>query len=184
VTGEVIDTVLKPFQNLFTKFDICCKIMRSTDEQTDDAIDTFKETAVEFGIMWRDLFKSALPKVHCLETHCAEQLEFWGTLGGMDENVLEMMHREHKKLMAMLNGMKDYQKRETYLQQRRAAMNTDEVVCSNANVEAGRKRKFSPESLARRKERMKIFDKDLLAKVEAANSFVGKTAYDPIVIDE
>ncbi len=54
-------------------------------------------------------------------------------------------------------------------------MNTDEVVCSNASVEAGRKRKFSIASLAKRKERMKIHDKDLLAKVEAANLFVGKS---------
>jgi hypothetical protein len=186
VTGEVIDTLLKPFVNLYTKLDICCKIMRSTDEQTDDAIDTFKETSVEFGIMWRNLFGSALPKVHCLETHCSEQLEFWGTLGEMDENVLETMQKEHKKLTAMLNHMKDYEKREKYLQQRQAAMNTDEVVCSTAtcSVEAGRKMKFSIASLAKRKEKMKIHDKDLLAKVEAANLFVGKSVYDPIVIDD
>jgi len=154
---------------------------RSPDEQTDDAIETFKETAVEFGIIWRELFGSALPRVRCLETHRLEQFEFSECLGKLTRMCLRGCTTNIRKVMAMLNYMKFYVKRETYLNQRRAAMNTNEVVCWNVWVDANLKRKFSSASLARRKERMKLFDKDILAKVEAADLFLGKSAYDPIV---
>jgi hypothetical protein len=35
VTGEVIDTLLRPFENLFTKFDFCCKIAGRTNRRRD-----------------------------------------------------------------------------------------------------------------------------------------------------
>jgi hypothetical protein len=131
--------------------------------------------------MWRKLFNTALPKVHDLETDCIEQLEFWGTLGGMDENVLERMLKEHKRLLMMLGHMNE---RETYLHERRAAMNDPVVLDLNATVEADRKRNFTPATLEKRKERMKKADGELLAKVEVAELFVGKSVYDPIDLED
>ena len=86
----------------------------------------------------------------------------------MDENVLERMHKEHKRLLMMLGHMPDYQKRETYLHERRAAMNDPVVLDLSATVEADRKRNFTPATLEKRKEMMKKTDGELLAKVEAA----------------
>jgi hypothetical protein len=117
-----------------------------------------------------------------METHVIEQLEYWGSLGGFDENVLESMHKLHNNLMKIVNGMKDYEKRETYLYRRQAAMKTDEVVELATSVEMVRKRKFSPETLLKRKERMKVADNELLVKVEASEKFSALKAY-PELID-
>ena len=84
----------------------------------------------------------------------------------------------------MLGHMNDFQKRETYLYERRAAMNDPVVLDLSATVEADGKRKFTPVTLEKREERTKKTDGELLAKVEAAELFVGKSVYDPIVVED
>lgn len=181
VDGNAIDKMLYPYDELLRHLDICCKILRSTEEQTDEAIETFVENVNTFGELWRKITGTAIPKVHCMETHCVDQLEYWGTIGGFDENVLEGFHKEHNNSMRIVNGLKDYEKRETYLHQRLAAMTNEEVVELGASVEGQRKRKFSAASILRRKERMRQTDNELLVKVEALEKFVDEKAYKELI---
>ncbi len=183
VDSNAIDKLLYPFDDLLRHLDICCKILRSTEEQTDEAIDNFVENVNTFGeLWWRKITGSAIPKVHCMGTHCVDQLEYWGTIGGFDENVLEGFHKDHNNVMRIENGLKDYMKRETYIHQRLgAAMTNEEVVELGASVEGQRKRNFSEASILRRKERMQATDNHLLMKMEALEKFVDEKAYKELI---
>ena len=47
VTGPQIDALLYPLECLFIHLDICFTTIRSTDEQSNDALETYKEEHVE-----------------------------------------------------------------------------------------------------------------------------------------
>ncbi len=183
VTGPDIDELLYPFECLFRHFSVCCGIMRSTEEQTDDAIESFRKSAVDFAKLWRVTFAPnirAPPKLHDLEEHCYEILLEWGCIGIFDENPVEILHHEHNVLMKIMSGLKDYIKRETYLYERKAAMATCAADELYANIAASRKRQFSDETLERRERMKNGVDKKLLVKMEEVQKFIEKKRYDVI----
>ena len=53
---KVIDDLIWKYQSLFGELDICCSIMRTTDQLPDGAIEQIKESAQRFVKMWREYF--------------------------------------------------------------------------------------------------------------------------------
>ena len=185
VTDKIIDDLLFPYERLLTQFSICYTVMRSTDEQTDDAIEAFRVGALRFGEMWRKYFGPnplVAPKLHALEVHCVEQLLEFGCLGILSEDPIEVLHHLFLVQSRIVSNFRDYEKREQYLYSRQAAMKSAVVVEILGGVAAGRKRNFGAASLERRKLQQTEDDKRLAVKIEKVDLFLSKMSYDVIEI--
>ena len=186
VDAAVVDEVLYPFECLFREFGICYKIMRSTDEQTDEAIEEFRESAVRFGDLWRKSFSPnprVPPKLHVLEVHCYEQLLDFGCIGIFSEDPVEVLHHKHRVTWGIVNHLREYQKREIYLYSRQAAMRAVDGEKRRAgeiksDVVASRIRQFRPDVLKKREEKKALQLQDevqqLAKEIEEVKMFVAK----------
>ena len=180
---KVINDLIWKYQSLFGELDICCSIMRSTDQQSDGAIEQYKESAKRFGKMWREYFPDDVrvsPKVHLLESHVYDQLLRFGTLGLFSEDPIERLHHQHLVATRRICNLREYVKRETYLYSRKAAFETKEVVQTFAAAE-GRKRKWSAATLLKIELKQTEDDKELGIKIQTHMDFLGSKS-NPIIM--
>ena len=177
VSDSFIDDALWKFDALLREFDVCTSVMRSTVMQSDDEIAAFKASAKRFVELWKKSFKRRPPKLHVLETHVCEQLERYGVLGLFSEDPIERLHHQHAVATRRACNIREYVKREKYLQSRSAALNSapaQAVVQFAANK---RKRATSAKTTAKKEAKMEKKVSAKTVKRERNESFYEQGKY-------
>ena len=180
VTDDFIDKTLRKYDALFQEFDVCCSIMRSIDMQTDDEIEAFRASSINFGRLWRSAFgidPRVTPKLHLLESHVYQQLCRFGVLALFSEDPIERLHHQWKVASRRVCGIREYEKRERHLAKREAALNSPAVQEVVSSIAAKRKRKFKRVSSEKRAVKRAQVDAKLKIKIEKVDAFKALTKY-------
>jgi hypothetical protein len=172
-----IDEILNKFKSLLESFYPIGRIMRSTEKQTDETIDKLGKICTAFGLQWRATLCHVPPKVHLVESHLANQLRLLRCLGLFSEDPIERLHHTQLVQLRLWSSIRDYQGVEEHIDKVNAAAKTAAVAAIEKEAGMRTKRRFSEDSMARRKDRELV---EGAAKTKDIDAILAKYAGVPV----
>jgi hypothetical protein len=153
-----IDQFVGQMRNLMQVFWAINELMEQTSQLSPGDLDLFENLCSTFGRMWRVYFKDGMgakkmsitPKLHQLESHLPDQMRLFGCIGDKAESAIERLHYLCNKSGRVLSAVKTWKEQKVIQLDRANKALVQLVVEAGNEVMLGTKRKFSPETMARK----------------------------------
>ena len=139
---DLIDEIFGAFSKLYCVLDVVCRGMRSTTALSRSERVQFRRAATMTGVLWRKMFPGApiTPKLHVLEKHAANQLDFLFCLGVFSEDSIEKEHHIDRLLNEIFGNVGKYEVRSLGMEGRVGMKRHAGVMEVVAKISASNKR--------------------------------------------